>query len=377
METRANYALIGAFTLAVIAAAFLFVFWFSGGSKTVGLKNYQVVFSSSVSGLSRGSYVLFNGLRVGEVQKIDLMDEDPSRVMALISINAHTPIKTDTRARLELTGLTGVASIALTGGSASAGPLAAPANGDHQIIYAERSDLQNILESVQNLSTRADSVLAKADKIFGDNADSLHNTVKNIEEFSHVLSGNKEGINSFLKGVGDLGNTIGPLAGKLSTVSSDVDTLVKSIHPDEVREIVAHINQFTAVLGDNKAPIQQIIKNAEDLTSKLNKTADRLDGVVAGINGFVSSPDSKGMFSDVADAARSVHTLADNLDKRTAEMSAGINRFTGPGLRDLETLTGEARRSLNEVNRSLRSIQLNPQQFLLGAKPQLPDYKGN
>ena len=31
METRANYTLIGAFALAVIAGAFLFVFWFSGG----------------------------------------------------------------------------------------------------------------------------------------------------------------------------------------------------------------------------------------------------------------------------------------------------------------------------------------------------------
>ena len=29
METRANYALIGLFTLAVVAAAFGFVFWFS------------------------------------------------------------------------------------------------------------------------------------------------------------------------------------------------------------------------------------------------------------------------------------------------------------------------------------------------------------
>ena len=30
METRANFVLIGAFTLAVIAGAFLFVLWFSG-----------------------------------------------------------------------------------------------------------------------------------------------------------------------------------------------------------------------------------------------------------------------------------------------------------------------------------------------------------
>lgn len=377
METRANYALIGAFTLLVIAAAFLFVFWFSGGAKTVGLKNYQVVFSGSVSGLSRGSYVLFNGLRVGEVQKIDLMEEDPSRVAALISINAHTPVKTDTRARLELTGLTGVASIALTGGSATAAPVVEPASGGLPVIYADRSELQNLLESVQTLSLKADSVLEKADKIFGENAGSIHNTVKNVEDFSQVLSVNKEGINAFLKGVGDLGATIGPLATKLGTVSNDVDMLVKAVHPDDVREIVTHVNQFVAVLGDNKESIQQIIKNAQDLTAKLNTTANRLDGMVDGVNGMVSSPNSKGMFNDVADAARSIRKLADNLDKRTAEMSTGINRFTGPGLRDLETLTGEARRSLNDVNRSLRSIQLNPQQFLFGAKPELPEYKGN
>ena len=30
METRANYALIGLFTLLVVASAFGFVYWFSG-----------------------------------------------------------------------------------------------------------------------------------------------------------------------------------------------------------------------------------------------------------------------------------------------------------------------------------------------------------
>ena len=32
METRANYVLIGAFTLAVVLAGFGFVLWFSGPS---------------------------------------------------------------------------------------------------------------------------------------------------------------------------------------------------------------------------------------------------------------------------------------------------------------------------------------------------------
>ena len=72
METRANYALIGAFTLAVIAAAFGFVFWFS---KDTGAKlnAYRLIFNGSVSGLSRGAQVLYNGLQVGTVVSLELL----------------------------------------------------------------------------------------------------------------------------------------------------------------------------------------------------------------------------------------------------------------------------------------------------------------
>ena len=73
METKANYLMIGGFVLGVLALGFIFVFWmsnFAGGGK-----NYYIVFESSVAGLTTGSSVGFNGIRVGEVQTFALDPE--------------------------------------------------------------------------------------------------------------------------------------------------------------------------------------------------------------------------------------------------------------------------------------------------------------
>ncbi len=72
METRANFVLIGAFTLAAVVAAFLFVMWIVGYGTSGVHRHYQIVFNGSVSGLSNGALVLFNGLKVGEVTNLEL-----------------------------------------------------------------------------------------------------------------------------------------------------------------------------------------------------------------------------------------------------------------------------------------------------------------
>jgi len=116
METRANYAMIGLFTLGVIMAGFVFVWW-AAGRDTRSQLPYRIQFSGSVSGLSRGSFVLYNGLKIGEVSSIALSPSDPGKVIAWITVDGATPINDDTRARLEFQGLTGVASIQMTGGT--------------------------------------------------------------------------------------------------------------------------------------------------------------------------------------------------------------------------------------------------------------------
>lgn len=435
METRANYALIGAFTLAVVTAAFMFVFWFSGSSKQSGRDTYRVVFSSSVSGLTRGSQVLFNGLKVGEVSAIDLAP-DPSEVYAIIDVDRRTPVKTDTRARLEYQGLTGVGSIALTGGSSDA-PRLASTSRDMAEIRAERSDFQNLVETLQNLSQKVDGLLNKADTLVTDNAGAISKTVENVQVFTNALAANSDGVKDFLGGMADLGRTIKPLATRLEGLTGTLDKLVSSVDAEKVRSIVTNVEDFSTSLARNKTNIDglltdaakvardlstqtakldgvltgatnitnavdpkkignaidsldrfasvldrnspnadSIMKNATELTAKLNASADKIDGVLASVQGFLGGPGSEGMFSDVGEAAKAIRKLADNLDARTKEITAGINRFTGPGLKQYEALATDGRRTLDEINRTVRSLGKNPQQLIFGGKPSVPEYSG-
>ena len=118
METRANFVLIGSFTLAVIAAAFGFVIWFQSLHTTKARTPLRIVFEGPASGLRNGGSVNFNGIRVGEVMSVKL--DNPRRVVALAMVENNAPIRKDTLVGLEFQGLTGVAAISLKGGEEAA-----------------------------------------------------------------------------------------------------------------------------------------------------------------------------------------------------------------------------------------------------------------
>ena len=75
------------FTLAVIVGAFGFVYWFHDTGSSADRVTYRVLFDGSVSGLRTGASVLFNGLRVGEVAKLQLDAKEPSRVIAMARVS--------------------------------------------------------------------------------------------------------------------------------------------------------------------------------------------------------------------------------------------------------------------------------------------------
>ena len=310
METRANYILIGAFTLAVILAAFGFVFWFSGPNKTAARRGYDVVFSGSVAGLSRGGAVTFNGLRVGDVTSLGLNPTDPGEVIAHIQVDKNAPVKTDTRARLEMSGLTGVASLALYGGSPSAKALEIQDKENYPTLRADPSQFQSLLETGQRIADQLGAFIDRGNKLLDTNSSDINKTVANVKTFSDALANN----------------------------SSDMGSLIANLN-SSARKFDTAMDNVNGLLGDSKSEVHKTIVS-------------------------------------IGEAARAFKRTADNVDSRLKEIAAGITRFTGPGLRQYEALAADGRKTLDEINKAVRSIKRDPSQVIFGGKPELPEYKG-
>jgi phospholipid/cholesterol/gamma-HCH transport system substrate-binding protein len=374
MPSRASHALVGLFTLAILAALFGFVYWFSSG-RADKKADVRLIFNDKVSGLGRGSSVLFNGLRVGEVTQIGLQPDDPRQIYAVIRVDQTTPLRADTRARIEAQGLAGVVAVQLLGGDPNSPVLTTLPGQAPPTIFAEPSE--SILETVRTVAKRADEALGGIEDMVKANASAIGDTIRNAETFSAGLSDRSSSVEKLMQGIGAVAEFIAPMTGKLGAFSQELTETIRAIDQKNITMVIDDVERFTVALGSGD--FSKAVKDVTSIAEKLNRTADQVEDVLIGAQTFLNKAagqDGRSAFDDVSDVAKSLRVLADNLDRRTAEITAEISRFTGDGLRNIETLTTNGRRALTGVTRTLRDVERDPQSLIFGAKPQLPQYNG-
>jgi phospholipid/cholesterol/gamma-HCH transport system substrate-binding protein len=193
MEIRARYVLIGAFTLAVMMAGFGFVYWLNNAGAMLQRAVYRIQYEKTVSGLLKGSAVLFNGIRVGEVTALDLDARQPRRIMVSIAIDRTTPVRADTRAAIEFQGLTGAPAVALFGGEAAA-PLLAAAGQEPPLLVADPNTGQNVTEVARETLRHIDGLVV-------DNAEALRTAITGISSFSSALGRNSDRVDGIVAGI--------------------------------------------------------------------------------------------------------------------------------------------------------------------------------
>src|SRR5690606_22233474 len=153
METRANYVVVGKFTVLSILASFGFVYWTAGYGDQGETAQFRFRIPGSATGPRRGRAVMFHGVKLGDVQRVHLHPLHPTIAIADTVVLRWTPVTRSTKADVGLAGLTGQASIEMTGGNASEPNLLAEAEEKNEVAVMEAtpSALANLLQATQNL----------------------------------------------------------------------------------------------------------------------------------------------------------------------------------------------------------------------------------
>jgi phospholipid/cholesterol/gamma-HCH transport system substrate-binding protein len=235
MEIRARYVLVGLFTLAVIVGGFGFVYWLQTSGGLGKRMSYEVRFSNTVSGLLKGSPVLFNGIRVGEVTGLRLVPDNPRAIDATIAVDENAPVRSDTLVSLEFQGLTGVAVVTLTGGSDHSPP---PPKGP-----GGRPVLTAIEGAGESMSESARRVLGRLDKILADNTSDLRSIIANIETFSAALGRNSNKVDGIITGLERMTS-----GGKGSGIFYSLDAVPAPANPEPIGRQIA-VTDPTALLA--------------------------------------------------------------------------------------------------------------------------------
>ncbi len=296
MERRANYALVGLITLGLIVALLAFVVWLTGFSFNKHYDRYDVVFVGPVRGISEGGEVHFNGIKVGEVTKLELDQADPNRVHAQVRIQAGVPVRSDSYAILEPQGITGVNYIQITGGTPNRPLLkAVTPRGQLPVIHSQKSTLTDLLEGGGTVLQRAVDALDRVNKLLSD---------ENIKSATGLLQD--------LKAVAD-----------------------------EVRE-------RRAIIADAQRALQDVDKTAQAVT-ELTQSTDRL------VNG-----DAKRTLANLNETAQELRLTARDARSMIGKLEGPTSDFATNGLPQLTSTISSLQETSRSLDALLKEVHRSP-----------------
>lgn len=360
METRANYILIGAFTLLSLLGALGLFLWLAKVEIDRQYAYYDILFED-VSGLGAAGDVRYNGLPVGQVVDLRFDDEDPSRVRIRIEVRADTPVTTQTVAQLQAQGVTGVAFVALSGGAPDADPLP-----DGGLIPSERSALQSVFEGAPLLLERAIGLLEDVNEVFNeDNRAAIDAILQNTAAATARLDSTLTNLESLSQDLSLAAREVAAFSDRLGALADTADTaLVAGTETlRTAREAFATANillnedlpALTADLRETSATATRVL---DQLGSDVSAAVTRFDTVAESTASMLSAVETT--FTEARETLRLIDTAMMSADEtlgKAGETVASVNTIIET---EIEGMIGDLRVAVNDftgaVNRASDDI---------------------
>ncbi|KAA0697591.1 MCE family protein [Neorhizobium sp. P12A] len=360
METKANYTIVGIFTLLVIAAAFGFVYWMAEYGRGGPMAELVVRIPGSANGLSVGSPVRFNGIQVGSVKSLSIDADDPRYSLAFTEVRADAPVYSSTKAVLEIQGLTGAAYIELSGGRNGDENILKRSidTGKRAVLLADQSSVTNLLATADKILNRANDAIGEVQSFVQDARGPLTDTVRNADKFSKALADNSDNIDKFLASVGKLSETFTSVSTRVDSTLDAVEKLVRAVDANKINDVVNNADKITANVADattdlkaTVASIKQTADTYNDFGKKAQQTLDRVDTLVAQID----PAKIKGSVDDISQATKDARVAVASI-RDIANTVAGRQKDIDQTIQNVSEMSTKLNAASNRVDGILAKV---------------------
>lgn len=296
MEKDANYALVGFSTLLLVTGLIIFSVWLARLQFAQEYDQYDIIFQGPVRGLSQGGEVHFNGIKVGEVTRIQLDPDDPNRVIARARVTSDVPIRIDSFATLEPQGITGVNYVQITAGTPKK-QLLKDTVGPGKIpkLKTQRSTLSDLLEGGGTVLTRTVEALDRVNRVLSD---------QNIKVVGAAIA--------------------------------------------DTQAVTAELRDRKELIGDAQKALQSIDQAATQI-AELSKTSQNL-----------VDTDGRRTLKNLADASEQAQAAAKDVRVIVGRLDAPTSEFATSGLPQLTAAVQSLQQTAESLDRLIRDVESNP-----------------
>jgi phospholipid/cholesterol/gamma-HCH transport system substrate-binding protein len=269
MEPKVNYVIVGSFVALLGAAMLAGILWLGKTDFRDAYDRYHAFMRESVAGLSVNSTVKYRGVDVGRVKDIVLSPDNPEEVRLTLDIVRGTPIKTDTIAVLETQGLTGLATLNLTGGSREAPALQASAGQEYPVIRTGPSLFFRLDEAISRLLSEKgltkllsdlDTVAkSAADLMDEENRVRMKQTLKDLSDVAQTVAAHKQELDQGLSGAAKSADGLAKMTGSLN---------------EQIPALLGRINKSAAAL---QRMTDELAETSEAVGRVVRETKPRVD----------------------------------------------------------------------------------------------------
>lgn len=241
---KSNYATAGAFVI-VLSAVFIWgILWISAGGAPQKFDYYLTYMTDSVSGLNVDAPLKYRGVDVGKVKKIEIDPKNPERIRLVLQVHEKTPISVDTVATLEIQGLTGIANINLSGGSADSPELVSTEGEEYPVIKSRTSLFARLDASMSDLLENLTETSTNINRMFsGENGSNVTRSIENVAVFTDNLAAQSAHLDSIIAHLNQtLKNTeaaSGELPGLMVQFSQTAQAVSRMA--EEIRNVGEHL----------------------------------------------------------------------------------------------------------------------------------------